>query len=236
MTDWIQVLLGQPWEEPEEDGAETLERGTADISMSGGAGVEEQAGQVDESSSAGERKTGQTPAEEWDVRGRDEQPSSEAGPENSETEEAPLRKASETGGEVALGGKHAGEDGEISAGNRLKTLRQKKWLMWRQTPAEELEGTPARRQAEWAAERIVRQTDGGGGYLKLVLSVPPVQPAGAGQLLNAMSRNDRAATYQTVARQAEREENTAWTGTDPVRLDRIFERDARRYDNGFALY
>ena len=118
----------------------------------------------------------------------------------------------------------------------MKTLRQDAGLIWRKAQAETLEGTPARKQAELAAERIVRQTDGGDGYLEAALSVPPVRSDGAGRLLTVMSRNDRAAVYQTTVRQAEREESNAWTGTDPVRLDRFFERDARRYDNGFALY
>lgn len=233
MTDWIQVLLGQPWEEPEGDGAEVLEQGTAGISVTGVAGVEAESGQAEESGSASEHRTAQ-PEEERDMLDQDGQAALKAGA--GKRGEPPLRKTAASTEEEAPAGRPDGDSGEMSAGGRVKTLRQDAGLMWRKAQAETLEGTPARKQAELAAERIVRQTDGGDGYLEAALSVPPVRSDGAGRLMTVMSRNDRAAVYQTTVRQAEREESNAWTGTDPVRLDRFFERDARRYDNGFALY
>ena len=68
------------------------------------------------------------------------------------------------------------------------------------------------------------------------LAAPEYRTPAAGRLLAAMERDDRAASYQTTARIAEQTENSAWTGSGPIQLDQFFERDARRYDNGFTMF
>lgn len=244
MTDWIQVLLGRPLEEEQEDGLEELKWTTGKLTARRSAA---QQSEKPMETAADGALTGPEQGETiWE--GRTEPEKSDRTPEKdrreSDKEEMQQRDEKPLWNELrqsvsleqAVRRKEHTEFAEESAGSHIKALEESERLVWKQSHFEELTTESARERAERAAAQAAKQTDGSSAYLQAALSAPPVPLNAAGRLLSAMTQNDQAITYQTTARQAERQENTAWTGTDPIRMDRIFERDARRYDNGFAMY
>lgn len=275
MTDWIQVLLGQPLEEAREDSLETLNQAAEDIWVRKRArqnGGEEELPAAEET--AAERLSqpqDSLPPEALEERRGERFGLKRAGAENAgtgrdgaaaEREEAPKQEDSgedrqeEGQAQAAAGlgaerlenwlrdtsfpavetGRRGEEKQPLSAGVQAAQGALGEALAWQQSGAEGLEAASAGRQAEWAAAETLRRSSGGSGYLAAALSAPEYRTPSAGRLLAAMERNDRAAAYQTTARITEQVENSAWTGSDPARLDRFFERDARRYDNGFTMF
>lgn len=133
--------------------------------------------------------------------------------------------------------KAAAEAADRSAGAWSAALSRDEALVWRRSGVETLAAESAKGRAEQAAAQTMARGQGSASaYLEAALSpAAPTAPT-AGRLLVQLARNDQAAAYQTMAQRTEQAESQSWTGTDPLQLDRVFERDARRYDNGFALY
>lgn len=270
MTDWIQVLLGQPLEEAREDSLEELNQAAEDSltwkrrtarRADGAEGfpaaetaeerllpakfsplpeaLEEQRWNRNGVAAAGtekDRPAAENKAVLEQEDGGEDRPEHgraqvEAG-QGAERLEAWLRDApfpaAETGRRT--------ERQVSSAGAQAARGALGEALVWRQSGAEALEATAAGRQAEWAAAETVRRNAGDSGYLAAALAAPEYRTPPAGRLLAVMEQNDRVAAYRTTAQMTEQVENRAWTGSDPARLDQIFERDARRYDNGFTMF
>lgn len=271
MTDWIQVLLGQPLEEVREDGLEELNQAAEDLQV---RKRQRQSGALEEAISspavdgtgtarAASRMDARTAAETevWRLSGGTGSGRPGGGmPEQTEKpEEAAGRSGAEEHPPSGRGGKRldtalqkarfmtadgTGRSGQraekppeaASAGAQLARAEMAEAQVWRQSGAEFLEAESAAGQAERAAAERLRRQSGGSEYLSDVLAAPEYRAPAAGRLLAAMERNDRAVSYQTTERMTERTENNAWTGSDPMRLDQFFERDARRYDNGFTMF
>ncbi len=244
MIDWIQVLLGQPLEEEREDGLEALKWAVGQLTTRRSAA---QQSEKPAETTADRALTGlerrETVREGWVEPAEKDRTAEKDRRESDEAEERQgdgealwngLRQSVRT--EQGIHRKEPAAVSGESAGDRAGALEESERLVWKQSRIEELTAENVQERAEWAAAQTAKRTNGSSAYLQAALSVPPVLPNAAGRLLSAMTQNDQAMTYQTTARQAEREENAAWTGTDPIRMDRIFERDARRYDNGFAMY
>lgn len=246
MIDWIQVLLGLPLEEEREDGLEELnqaagwiisrqsrtERGSEDETDEGADGA------LAEADQPGTGQEWGTDREKMSWTAANDGLGFHAAEDGGKAEEKRQRKLLRQGtpAEEPFRRKEYLTEGQRSAGKQTEALEQREYLAWKSSGLEELTAVTAQGQAERAAAQAERRHTSSSTYLEAALSAPPVTSGSAGRLLKAMERNDQAMTYQTALRQTEQEENTAWTGTDPIRLDRLFERDARRYDNGFAMY
>lgn len=272
MTDWIQVLLGQPLEEAREDGLEELNQAAEDILIrkrqalrqadrvedlpAGQPAAERPAqahlrrppealeGQSGEPEALDEAREGRRGAAHRNEEALKQKAGEEDEPEAGQTMAAADQGADRLNSRLqkSLPGFRTPEVRQTeqgkarSAGAQAALGVQEEARVWQQSGTEALEAASAGGQAEWAASETARQSSSGSGYLAAALAAPEYRTPSAGRLLAAMERNDRAAAYQTTARITEQAENSAWTGSDPERLDQFFERDARRYDNGFTMF
>ena len=244
MTDWIKVFLG--WDQEEESGAEEIlreqdreavparrEQAAEDAAQSGRA---ESAGGTWERMKAAQAVTADeerpSKASALEFRARE----TKAEPEEAEAlEEARENGAAALARELEQMGVQDRSQ-PASAGEFARNGQEAEGLVWRRAGQEALEAVTAAAQAEKAAEHTQRQTEGGSRQLEAALDRPNLSQSPAGVLLRTMVVTEQAAAYRTVERMASQEENLRWQGADPARLDRIFERDARRYDSGFRLY
>ena len=243
MTDWIRVFLGWDREE-EESGAETLLREQDKSTVTGKRADQAQMDTKEAEAVGGTREdVGALRAVTTEQRQTAEQSSlteDEKGSGGGKAQAGEGEEPEESGAAALERELWQGERSEnaapSSAGSFARAGQEAEELVWRRAGQETMEAVTAAGQAEEAAARSAGQVEGGSRQLEEALDRPVSYQTPAGLLLRTMVVTEQAASYRTVERMASQEANLRWQGADPARLDRIFERDARRYDSGFRLY